>query len=299
MLALLACLGGAQAVLAQAPAPTWGSDPVPDAPFYGPPGGSCPAPVAYPAMEPPPGPPPVPANLPNAWACSHTPPEVPRPLFISAEGLLWWMKPAPLSTPLVTTGSLADDVPGAIGQPNTVVLFGDQGLGEQVLSGARLTVGFAPDGGRSASFEVSGFWVGQFSHNFSAQSDSTGQPLLARPIFDLEPGGAEDSFLYSAPALGVGGIFVTSSSQMWDVEPQLIMNVAGNDSLRLDMSLGFRYTDLKEDMRITSTTTSLDPTYPAFFAGNQLNVGDSTVVVDEFKTNNAFYGGQIGGADGI
>src|SRR5262245_32961159 len=37
--------------------------------------------------------------------------------WVNTEYLLWWVRGGPLNTPLVTTGSLADIPPGALGQP--------------------------------------------------------------------------------------------------------------------------------------------------------------------------------------
>src|SRR5208283_6095108 len=49
-------------------------------------------------------------------------------IWASSDYLFWWSKNAPAPVPLVTTGSLADPIPGALGQPGTKVLFGDQTL---------------------------------------------------------------------------------------------------------------------------------------------------------------------------
>src|SRR5580692_7177542 len=38
--------------------------------------------------------------------------------------LIWWVKSGPSHFPLVTVGSDADEVPAALGQPGTHVLFG-------------------------------------------------------------------------------------------------------------------------------------------------------------------------------
>src|SRR5690349_12072152 len=46
----------------------------------------------------------------------------------SADYLLWWVRKGPTPGPLLTTGSADDAIPGALGQPNTVPLFGDGGL---------------------------------------------------------------------------------------------------------------------------------------------------------------------------
>ena len=57
-------------------------------------------------------------HLPGAPGC------VPR-IWVTAEYLAWQIKDPPVTTPLLTTGSTLDAVPGAIGQPNTNIVSPD------------------------------------------------------------------------------------------------------------------------------------------------------------------------------
>ena len=67
------------------------------------------------------------------------------------EYLFWWLRNAPLPVPLVTTGNPnvgfdpnhvnTVNTAGAIGQPGTQILFGEESIHEQGFSGMRLTVG--------------------------------------------------------------------------------------------------------------------------------------------------------------
>ena len=56
-----------------------------------------------------------------------------------AEYLLWWEKNQPLGIPLVTTGSPGM---GALGSPDTVVLYGGSDADYHTFSGGRFTLGF-------------------------------------------------------------------------------------------------------------------------------------------------------------
>ena len=77
--------------------------------------------------------------------------------WVGAEYLLWWIKNAPMPQPLVTTGSLDDDFPGAIGQPGTRVLFGESDIDFGAFSGGRLSAGYWLDCEHTCAFEASGF----------------------------------------------------------------------------------------------------------------------------------------------
>src|SRR5262249_35293646 len=105
---------------------------------------------------------------------------VARPRFyFQSEYVLWSIRGNKLP-PLVTQGSAADPVPGAIGQANTRVLFGNRSVDGGPYSGLRLLVGgwFTDD--NSCGMEVGGFGLGSRSKNFTATSFGT--PLLARPL---------------------------------------------------------------------------------------------------------------------
>ena len=53
-------------------------------------------------------------------------PEAQEGVWFHVDYLLWWVRPGPVSRPLVTSGSPLDAVPGALGQSGTAVLFGNE-----------------------------------------------------------------------------------------------------------------------------------------------------------------------------
>src|SRR5262245_38160655 len=77
--------------------------------------------------------------------------------WVEAEYLLWWVMGGPLPIPLVTRGSAADAIPGALGQPTTQILYGNQSDNFGAFSGARLKAGMWLDADRQWAFEVGGF----------------------------------------------------------------------------------------------------------------------------------------------
>src|SRR5262245_57496648 len=77
------------------------------------------------------------------WSVPCDPEPGPQDRFwMRADYLMWWVRSGPLNTPLVTTGSPQDPVPGALGQGGTRVLFGDSPLSYGMFSGLRLAAGF-------------------------------------------------------------------------------------------------------------------------------------------------------------
>ncbi len=111
------------------------------------------------------------------------------------------MKGGPVNTPLVTTGSLADAVPGALGQPGTQVLFGDHAMNYGALSGVRLGGGIELVPG--LALEGNYFLLQHGAVHFAAASNAAGSPLIARPFFNNQLG-IEDSLGTSVPGVWAG-----------------------------------------------------------------------------------------------
>ena len=130
--------------------------------------------------------------------------------------LLWWDTNGPLKVPLVTRGNPSDPIPGALGQPGTSVLFGDNTLNYNALSAPRFTAGAWLDNEGTLGLEGSGFFLGQRGTSFAAASNAA-NPALYVPLY-LTPGHTEGSYTLADPLLlgGVNGGFVlNSTSQLW------------------------------------------------------------------------------------
>jgi hypothetical protein len=212
--------------------------------------------------------------------------------YTSAEYLLWWIKAAPVPTPLLTASTNAAVNSRAIlGDPGTVVLFGGQNYDFGAFSGGRLTAGWQlnPD----VAIEASGFLLQQQSRVFTAKSDAIGNPVLATPFFDVV-GNQEFSSFYSLPTPdgGSAGFSITQTSQLWSAESNLVARLAQTEGMKLSVLAGFRYLDLREKLHIDNIANFFAPTpifdqatFPSFshFLG-----------FDSFDTHNQFYGGQVG-----
>jgi len=222
-------------------------------------------------------------------------------VWASAEYLLGITRRSPLGVPLVTTsGPNAAAGTLAPAQPNTVVLFGLQGLDLQDPQGMRFTVGVSPTRDWLVPLEVVYTYLHQRTNAFSDESDAKGNPLLARPVFSTQPGHTgETSFLSSSPGQLAGGVNIDASLQLWGLQAVALVRTSlqwGDDcgGCAIDLPIGFRYLNLNEVLNITSSAKSLSANSPVHYLGASLGVGNQTIVTDMFKGNNEFVGGEFG-----
>jgi hypothetical protein len=210
-----------------------------------------------------------------------------RCLWFDAEFLLWWVKGDPLP-PLLTTspqGSL-----GILGRPGTQVLFGGKDEDDGVRPGARFTLGAwldECDTGVEATF----LFLGRRAADFRA--GSTGDPLLARPVFNLATG-AEDSQLVAVAAnpslanlLPTSGVFAASyESSLWGLELNGLRNLSAGTGHRVDALGGVRFLTLDERLDVAEALL-ISP-------GAVEGPGTLLQIHDGFRTGNQFYGPQAG-----
>ena len=208
-------------------------------------------------------------------------PAMPR-VWFRGEAIYWWSKSSPLPTPLVTQGNPADSIPGAIGQPGTSILIGNQNVNLPAQGGGRFTFGFTFDAEQTWGAEASYMFLSNVSVSQSVSSNgSAGSPLLAFPFNDPTVPG-ESASLISSPGNYAGFATVTTQSLLQGVDLNILHNQYNSNGIRVDFLGGFRNVDLREDVN---------------FQTQSPNVGDPFSfynTFDEFKTNNTFYGGQVG-----
>ena len=220
------------------------------------------------------GPPPRPILIPSeAWPA-------PR-LWLKAEALYWWTKASPVPVPLVTQGSAADSIPGALGQPGTSILMGNQDITLSGRGGGRFTLGFTLDPEQISAFEVSYFFVGTSSASQSIFADgSPGSATLAIPFFNPLTNSESATFLAN-PGVFAGSAYLTVDSFFQGAEANLFLNAKNSDGWRVDLLGGFRYLNLQENLSFQTTSPSV-------------TVNDVFQTFDHFQTTNNFYGGQLG-----
>jgi hypothetical protein len=211
--------------------------------------------------------------------------------WLSANYLASFMRPMRLASPLVTTGTSTDPHPGAIGQPGTAVLFGNDSIDYGLLSGGRLEAGLFLDEQKRFSLQWIGFLLAPGSQKFATASDSAGNLLLARPIFASDVTD-ERSFINSFPGQFVGNIAIENKSLLGGAEFNIRYQSCANKALRFDALAGFRYLRLAESLQIRENIQAIN--------GNTLffppaNIPYSTFSdQDSFSTTNQFFGAQAG-----
>ena len=232
--------------------------------------------------------------------------------------LLWWVKDAPLSVPLVTTGAVSSTHHGFLSNSkgtssDTTILYGapfgvaQGGNGSQRFqgfSGSRVTFGYALGSERRFAVEASGFVLQQQSAGYAAYADLTGNPIINIPVFNTvsytpggRPGGlppAEDGLPASLPSdpkrldgnsgIFTGGVKVTNSLQLWGAEATGVISLHRGSSWEVSGLVGARYLDLSEAFNLTYESVGISGLYN----------GSIGAARDAFETRNEFSGGMLG-----
>jgi hypothetical protein len=215
--------------------------------------------------------------------------------WIRGEYLLWWTKGDSLP-PLVTTSPTGTPRPqaGVLGQPGTVILFGDEDVNDGARSGGRFTVGTWLDDCQTWGIEGDYFALGEEVTEFSASS--LGDPILARPFFNVITG-QQDSELVAFPGIVTGSVNVRASSDFQGAGARLLHSICCRTSCghkicnrnchRLDLIAGYRFLKLDEDVVIGEQLISTDP-------AGLIPLGTQIDLTDRFHTRNEFHGGELG-----
>lgn len=211
-----------------------------------------------------------------------TEPPFPR-VWFTPEAILWWTKGSPVPLPLVTRGSLDDDLPGAIGQPNTSVVLGNQNVGLPGRWGGRFTFGFSVNPEQTWAVEGTYFFLPDICQ--SQGVSSTGSPhsgLLTFPFYN-PVNSTEDSSAIALPGSFAGRARMTVDNFLQGTDVNLTHNILRSGMVRVDLLGGFRYLNLEEDLYFATDSPNAAPNPPGFFH-----------TFDQFSTSNNFYGGQVG-----
>jgi hypothetical protein len=213
--------------------------------------------------------------------------------WITAEFLTWWMdhghSPAlastsPAGTPLATAGVL--------GQSGTTVAFPNPDLNYGTFAGGRFNACLLPSEGKLFGIEASFFFLGKETINFNGASDATGNPILARPFFDVFTH-AETALPVAFPGSFSGTLSIESGSRLLGSEFNLTEPlIDGPRPVRF--LLGFVFLRLDESIGVTQDTTLIGGNTILPFVGFPQPIGSQVIVADSFETHSEFFGAQAG-----
>lgn len=230
--------------------------------------------------------------------------------WVRPEYLLWWTSGMSVP-PLVTTsqaGTSREDA-GVLGLDSTSILYGGDEILTMAQDGFRIRFGgwLAPN--QTWGWEGDYLFLGTTTENFTASSDFSGSPILARPFFNinprvggdgaLDPPAREDSELVAFPGVIAGTVTVDATTELQSAGARLIWNACcksygcnrcrnrcnlGTYS-RVDFLMGYRYMQLDDSLVIREELTSLAST-----------TADRAVfdIFDRFETKNEFHGVELG-----
>lgn len=213
-------------------------------------------------------------------------------LWFHGDFLLAFFRDGPLNVPLVSTGSAGDPSPGALGQPGTTVLYGNNKVDFDQFQGFRLEAGLFLDHDARFSVDLSGFFLLPQHVIFEASSSAAGNPVLGRPVINAL-NNAEESFAIALPDTFAGGVRIDARSQLFGGEVNGRVHGYCGRRLHSQALLGFRILRLEESLRITDRLQPLQPNVLTFL-GNPVNAPNTLEDQDYFTTSNTFYGFQLG-----
>jgi hypothetical protein len=205
-------------------------------------------------------------------------------LFVSAEYLQWWNKGRHLP-PLVTTSPIGTPYsqagvldPGGLPSATAAILLGDEAIGSNLQSGARLTLGSWLDDCESVAVAVRFFGVIGNDEGYSLTSDE--HPILAVPFFNRDPlVDAEYSLVLGYPDTRTGSADITAGNEVYGGQAFLRYLVDSGPGYRMDMLIGYRYNRINDDLDMNFYTNSTTTDY---------------YYHDTFKTRNSYNAGEVG-----
>lgn len=210
-----------------------------------------------------------------------------RGLWVRPDFLLWWITGYDVP-PLITSSPAGTglDLAGELGQPATDVLFGNRNLDGGVDPGGRIRLGYWLDPCGTRGVEAAFFALTEKSSTFSAASPEV--PILARPIFNVQPGSiGQDAEMVAFPELWDGSIQADSQTQLQGVDVLYRQVLCQDATRRVDWSAGYRYLGLDERLAISDFKRFVG-------TGTGLQVGTTIEEFDRFATQNDFHGGELG-----
>jgi len=204
---------------------------------------------------------------------------------VRGEYLLWWTEGSRVP-PLVTTspGGTPAEQAGVLGQETTTILFGGESLVGSSRSGGRITMTYWLQPNRCAAVEASYLGIGKQTGGYYADSD--GDPILARPFFNIRNGDddQQDSLLLAFTGRTEGRVAADVTAEFQGVEVLLRWAMLQQDTHRMDVMVGYRFNRLDDGVAIRQFTESTEP----------FSQGTTIDLFDRFHSRNRFHGAELG-----
>ncbi|MCW8132293.1 MAG: BBP7 family outer membrane beta-barrel protein [Planctomycetota bacterium] len=225
------------------------------------------------------------------------------PIRLEVNGMAGWYSPSK-NKPIVTTGNINVGLTenGALGQPGTSVLFGDDDTEFGLHGGAQFKLQAWVDSSRTWGFRAGGFVLSEGDEKFTTSSDGSavrGLTYISQSVFLGTPdAGTEHAFNISGSFLNVffrgpSDLSITNRTQMWGTELAAMHRMLDNEKYTLDLSFGFRHLQLEESFKLEASYIRRRH----FFAGNTITTvlfRNQASLRDKYETETNFYGGQFG-----
>jgi hypothetical protein len=202
-----------------------------------------------------------------------------------AEYLLWQITDQDLPPLLSGERVPLRAVDGGAGTlPLSPILFGDDESNDEAQSGFRTHFGFWFPWRGVWGMDFSGFMLVRRTNELSASSDALGNPVLARPFFDVTLPG-ENAQIVSYPGEFAGRFSADWMTRVWGVDAHFRRKLWCGPRGWVDGFLGYRHLQVNDTLNINEEIVDIN-----------LDPGDASGfrVRDSFNTRNHFNGFQFG-----
>ncbi len=204
--------------------------------------------------------------------------------FFSAELLLWFVNGQDLP-PLVSYGSAADPVPGAMGQPGTIVAYGNGPENSALRPGGRFGAGWWFGERNAVGVDAEYLFLGEQDWTTVYQGFGNTQ-TVGRPFTNALTGKAAAEQVYQ-PGTLAGAVTVNSVNNFQGANVNVRWGLVRRPKYVLDLQTGGRWMRFDEDLNISENLASSKNS-------SQAPAGSGFLVSDQFSTNNTFYGANFG-----
>lgn len=205
--------------------------------------------------------------------------------WVNAE-MVYWIASGNPTPSLITAAAPGSPLAtaGQLGATGTTTLVGGRRLNDDFRAGFRVTAGTWLNCDQTCGLEGDYFYLGQSRQAFRAGSG--GSQIVARPFFNAFTN-QPDSQLVSFPGILAGFVSVDSKSDVTGGGFNFLKNCVCSPCARLDVIVGYRYFNARDEIIIREDLTSLagQPVVP---------VGTRFAIEDRFRTENNFHGGNVG-----